>query len=363
MDRGVTAVLGFGLWWGLRHTPEVNFRKPQAINSAAGVLPKEEDCPTLDETPAVPQHVDPRGEEIPVFQKNEAPGNTTPRVQSDAKIPAAPTRRTQEDAKFSTTVAANATAPVSILQALPGLPFEVWREWTLPSNEAPVAADLPAIQPADRRCAWRGGAGMGVQLGGLPTHALPGIWAGGVIQGKLLEKWGWTAGLQYAVMQITPEEVGRTAQTTLGFGATNTQYVSEARSAHQLAAPVGVFRRMGRKVQLEAGALLSYRLALRGVVNELTYPKPWERTAQEDADYLPRLSSYFDDQAAGLNTEFPLAERSTVYARGWLEPGSKNAFSIQPYIGVQYNIGARFTLTGRVAYPGTVSLGAFYWLR
>ena len=362
---GALLLAGIGLGWGLKGltSPDSPDSKVESSVTPRAVAAEEQECPeSFKET--ISNQLVTNAEAIEQAKRNANAKTTLDNAsqQIDNEVKMINLMEAEQGE-----IAAPTSAEMPLLQQealvelafLPRILFFAKNERTISLTDLSAPTASPAIDPADRQLSWRGGLGAGVQLGGLPTEALPGLWAGGTVQGQLLEKWGWAVGIQYAVVQITPEEVGRTEQTMMGFGANLTQYLSEARSEHHLAAPIGVSYRLGKRVQLEAGAFFSYRLAVRGVVKELTYPAPWERTAQEQAEYLPRLSSYYAEQTQ----EFPTVERSAIYARGWLNAGREGAFRVQPYAGVQYHLGSRLSLSARVALPGTASVGAFYWLR
>ncbi|MBK6904542.1 MAG: hypothetical protein IPH04_17515 [Saprospirales bacterium] len=264
---------------------------------------------------------------------------------------------------------------ISVMNKLPGIDYVIQRDVN-PGLRADIPARVePSIEPQNHPLVWRAGVGAGGGLQGLFTGAQPGVWTGGIFQGSLYEKWGWSAGLQYHIQHISDIELGSSEQSTFGFGENHTRYVSYIRSVHQLQIPAGILFRPAQKLQIEAGAILSYRLAVRGVIEERSYPKPWERTQSEQSEYEARLGSYF----SGEIEEFPLLERSSVFAQGWLDAGKERAFQVQPFAGLQFDAGKRFTLSGRVAYrsgkpwpggsdsleigPWSVSAGIFYWIR
>lgn len=362
---GALLLAGIVLGWGLKglSVQDDSGTKVVKIETSRAVATEEEDCPessieTISGQP-VPHPNAIKPEPPAKTYAKTALGNALQPIDSEEKSINS-TRGEQEEITDPAwaDIALPRKRSTTGLPFLPGIPFFVKSDEILMINSLPEIAAPAAIEPASRRPAWSAGLGAGVQIGGLPKDVLPGAWAGAAVQGQLLGKWGWTLGLQYAVLQITPEEVDRTEQLAMGFGATHTQYVSEARSAHLLTAPLGVSYRIGKHLQLEAGAYFSYRMAVRGVVKELTYPAPWDRTAQEQSEYLPRLSSYYADQTQ----EFPQVTRSSIYARGWLNAGKENAFHVQPFAGMQYNMGS-LSLSARIAYPGTASVGVIYWLR
>lgn len=261
------------------------------------------------------------------------------------------------------------------LNMLPGIRYSI-RHDNNPTMRAAIPPRVePSIEPQPRPFTWRAGAGAGVGMQGLFTDARPGVWAGGIFQGSLYGKWAWSAGMQYHIQEASGIELGSSEQNTFGFGENHTRYVSYIRSVHQLQVPAGILFRPAPKLQIEAGALLSYRLAVRGLIEKRSYPKPWERTQSEQAEYEARLGSYF----SGETEEFPLLERNSVFALGWLDAGKERAFQVQPFAGLQFDFGKRFTGSGRITYrsgkpwpggsdspetgPWSVSAGIFYWIR
>ncbi|MBK6620557.1 MAG: hypothetical protein IPG32_06680 [Saprospirales bacterium] len=261
------------------------------------------------------------------------------------------------------------------MNKLPGIDYVIQRDVNPNLRAVITPGSEPSIEPQNHPFVWRAGVGAGGGLQGLFTGAQPGVWTGGIFQGSLYEKWGWSAGLQYHIQHISDIELGSSEQSTFGFGKNHTQYVSYIRSVHQLQIPAGILFRPAQKLQIEAGAILTYRLAVRGVIEERSYPKPWERTQSEQSEYEARLGSYF----SGEIEEFPLLERSSVFAQGWLDAGKERAFQVQPFAGLQFDFGKRFTGSGRVAYrsgkpwpggsdsreigPWSISAGIFYWIR
>lgn len=349
---GGTASLGLVLmiWLGSDKPEPVRKEQVQDPPSAQIVL-EEEKC---EDTP-MRSH-------IPTASRAELTG-----VKEVFMMPAAEIALTWE---------ATAIPPAfTAINSLPGISYAAQSD--LNPNLIPVIEPgrEASIEPQKHPLVWRAGAGAGGGLQGLFTGAQPGVWAGGIFQGSLYEKWGWSVGLQYHIQRLPDIELGSSEQSTFGFGENHTRYVSYIRSVHQLQIPAGILFRPAQKLQIEAGAILSYRLAVRGVIEERSYPKPWERTQSEQSEYEARLGSYF----SGEIEEFPLLERSSVFAQGWLDAGKERAFQVQPFAGLQFDAGKRFTLSGRVAYrsgkpwpggsdsreagPWSVSAGIFYWIR
>jgi hypothetical protein len=288
-------------------------------------------------------------------------------------------------------IASNAQAPVeraaviglktaekeeAVLALLPMPIFRASHAVALQVPEAPLEMDGGRIEPLSRAMAWTMGPVAGARAEGLPSTALLGTYAGFQFQASLSGKWGWSAGLQYAVQQIPQWELERIRQTEMSFGATTRAYVSETRSVHQFELPLSLQYRLSRRLTLEGGAFLQYRLGIRGQVRELSYPKPWERSAAEQNNYNARLAAWY---AGNQNEPFPLDERTSVFASGWLSDNGDGAFRADPFAGVQVHLG-HLALQGRVHYrfnpfgiqngengremsPLGVSLGVFYGLR
>ena len=264
----------------------------------------------------------------------------------------------------------------TVLALLPMPIFRAGHAFALQASEVPLEMGSDRIEPLRRAMAWTMGPVAGARAEGLPETALLGTYAGLQFQASLSGKWGWSAGLQYAVQQIPQWELERVRQTAMSFGATTGEYVSETRSVHQLELLLGLRYRLSRRLTLEGGAFLQYRMGIRGQVRELAYPKPWERSAAEQNSYNARLAAWY---AGNQNEPFPLDERTSLFANGWLPDDGDGSFRVDPYAGVQLHLG-HFALQARVHYrfnpfgiqngengrdmgPLGLSLGAFYGLR
>lgn len=314
----------------------------------------------------------------PVTEEQTVAGTPSKDPGRKAEIPPAEGRRDYliSAAPAETTVQTQVTVQTLALpeqqsasfSPLPSRDFSIF--WEPQPFLASPASRVAVVRPSARSLAWRAGVGAGANL-----YPGPGVWAGGIFQGNISGKLGFAAGLQYQILQIPPFELGRTGQRKMQFGEEYVQYVSEAGAVHQLQVPIGVTYRLARKWQMEAGGLVRWRIATRGTIKELSYPKPWERTTAEQAVYSAQLGSFYQ---GGL-PEFPLQERSSVTSRGWVDAGHEGALQVHPYAGVQFLASNRFSITGRIAYragkpwppegegvdaaPWSVSAGAYYWIR
>jgi hypothetical protein len=226
---------------------------------------------------------------------------------------------------------------------------EVAFDWEEGEEEKSFA--LPSPLKNTRRPSF--GAAAGASFNGQP-----GIWAGAAAQGRIWEKMGWLAGLQYGMNWLEEEELGRSRQVRRDFGATTTEYVLTANSEHRLEGPLGLYYSLGRRIQLEGGVLLSYRAGRRGVLTEIAYPMPWERSPDEQTAYTARLASYYADQTQ----DFPELEREGAKTSGWLPSDGQAGFAARPFIGMQAKLTPSFALTGRAYYKSGVSAGLVFWI-
>lgn len=259
----------------------------------------------------------------------------------------------------------------AVLAVIPALLFEA--EHSLNPALNTFIPEEGLTEPVDRPFRWSAAVLAG---GRVDIQGQPGAWAGLAFGGPLAGKLGWTAGLQYGVQQTPAQEIGSSEQITMSFGAAKTKYTLIVRSIHQLELPIGLQYRLSPSVRLHAGVMPELRTGVRGALNQVTYPMPWEREPGEQAGYQAKLAGYYIDLAEGKEPGFPELERAATFAKGWLDAGREGAFQASTFAGAEVSLGGRFSLMGRLAYrltqpaesqaklsPLSLSLGAIYRLR